>query len=170
MTDIYVDFDGVILDTWEVFYNKYCLKYQTSILEEEKVKDIMVNSDWDEVLKKSAIINNSIINIAKLSKKYNIIILTKVNCLNEKECKLKYLKTIGINNIVFVEYEQQKSSVVNPFGKVLIDDNIHNLDDWSNNGGIGLFFNPKSKNVDSYGKINNKYILINNLHQLYDII
>ncbi len=38
MTDIYIDFDGVILDTWKVFYNKYCLQYKTTVLEEKKLK------------------------------------------------------------------------------------------------------------------------------------
>ncbi len=130
----------------------------------------MITSDWDEVLKKSSIINESIKNIFKLRKDYNIIILTKVNSISEKKSKKKYLENIGIKNIVFVEYEREKSSVVNPFGKVLIDDDIQNLDDWSNNGGICLFFNSKAKNIDSYGKINNKYTLIDNLIQLYDII
>lgn len=170
MTDIYIDFDGVILNTWEIFYNQYCQKYNTTVLEERKIKDIMVNSDWDKVLKESEIINDIINNLIELSNKYNIIILTKVNCLSEKNSKLKYLNNVGIENIVFVGYEQQKSSVVNPNGKILIDDDIQNLDDWSNNGGISLFFNSKHENIDSYGRLNYKYTLIDNLRQLYDTI
>lgn len=170
MTDIYIDFDGVILNTWKIFYNKYCLKYKTTVLEEKKIKDIMITADWDNVLKESEIINDSLNNLVKLNNKYNIVILTKVNCLNEKKSKLKYLNNIGIRNVVFVEYEEQKSSVVNPMAKILIDDDIQNLDDWSNNGGIGLFFNSKLDNIDSYGNLNHKYVLIDNLCRLYDII
>ena len=35
MTEIYIDFDGVIVDTWNLIYNEYKKKYKTTEINEK---------------------------------------------------------------------------------------------------------------------------------------
>lgn len=36
-TKIYIDFDGILLDTWNFIYNQYLNKYKSKRLEEIKI-------------------------------------------------------------------------------------------------------------------------------------
>ena len=76
----------------------------------------------------------------------------------------------GINTMCFVPYISSKTQFVEVKGNILIDDDLKNLNDWQNRGGIPIFFNENLDNYDSYGKKNDKYIIINDLLKIYDII
>ena len=56
---VYLDFDGVILDTDSVLDKDY------SKTKKVDRKEFIKNYDWDELLKKSEIIANSLDNIKK---------------------------------------------------------------------------------------------------------
>ena len=60
--NLYIDFDGVILDTINPLYQK--LKEDN--VPEEKVKEFFVNYDWTKIIKDKYIINDSINCIQKI--------------------------------------------------------------------------------------------------------
>lgn len=57
---IYIDFDGVILDTWEVIFKKYYEKFNTTEIYEDKIKKLMLIIGWDYILDNSKEINCSL--------------------------------------------------------------------------------------------------------------
>lgn len=170
MIKIYIDFDGVILDTWDVIFKEYMKLYDTDILEEDKIKNLMLNIGWENILLNSKQINDSIKKIKDISKDYEVYILTKINSQEEQNAKKQYLLKHNINNFYFVPYEHSKTQYVNAENNILIDDDIKNLDDWIMHGGKSIFFNKDLSNYDSYGNKNNNYIIINDLSKIYGII
>lgn len=58
----------------------------------------------------------------------------------------------------------------NPNSNILIDDDIYNLEEWKQNGGISILFNKHMKNIDSYGNKSDKFIIIDDLFKICDII
>lgn len=167
---IYIDFDGVILDTWEIIFKKYQKKYNTAKINEMNLKKVMLEIGWESILKDSREINNSLEKIKQLNKMQNVCVLSKVNSKEEEKAKKEYLLGKGINTMCFVPYISSKTQFVEAKGSILIDDDLKNLNDWQNHGGIPIFFNEKLGSYDSYGKKNDKYIIINDLLKIYDLI
>lgn len=167
---IYIDFDGVILDTWEIIFTKYQKKFNTEEIDEIKLKKVMLEIGWESILKNSREINNSLEKIKQLNKKQNVCVLSKVNSEEEEKAKREYLLENGINAMCFVPYISSKTQFVEVKGNILIDDDLKNLNDWQNRGGIPIFFNENLDNYDSYGKKNDKYLITNDLLKIYDLI
>ena len=163
---IYIDFDDVILNTTEVLVNTYNLEHNTKV---DYVTDenFMINYDYNKLLNDSDSINNSI-EILKRLNQNKISILTKILSLdNEGIAKVKYLRSNGVKcNVILVPEHIKKTDVVDAKGNVLIDDLISNLDDWSNNGGISIFFDRYGTNIDTLGVKNTKYKSTNSLEIL----
>lgn len=65
---IYIDFDGVILDTWEVIFKKYYEKFNTTEIYEDKIKKLMLIIGWDYILDNSKEINCSLKKLKRLVK------------------------------------------------------------------------------------------------------
>ena len=170
MNKIYVDFDGVILDTWEVIFEKYKEQFKTIEIDENKIKKVMLDIGWDFILDNSEEINNSLKNIKEISKNYQVCILTKVNSVEEQNSKKKFLQKNGIKKMCFVPYNSSKTQYANPYENILIDDDLKNLEEWEQKGGISIFFNKNLDNYDSYGNKNNNFIIINDLLKIYGII
>lgn len=63
-----------------------------------------------------------------------------------------------------------KTDFVNPNSNILIDDDICNLEEWEQNGGISILFNKYMKNIDCYGNKSDKFIIIDDLLKICDII
>ena len=92
MKNLYIDFDGVILDTITYLYRDFketCKNYT-----EEEIKNFYVNYHWENIIKDDFIINDSINCIKKIiaSNKFNLAILTHVNSINEAVLKINYLR------------------------------------------------------------------------------
>ena len=130
----------------------------------------MLEIGWESILKNSREINNSLDKIKQLNKKQNVCVLSKVNSKEEEKAKKKFLLLNGISTMCFVPYNASKTQFVDANGNILIDDDLKNLNDWQNCGGIPIFFNEKLDDYDSYGKKNDKYIIINDLLKIYDIL
>ena len=155
---IYIDFDGVILDTDTTINN---------IIKDNNIdkKEYISNCNWDNLLNSTDVINNSI-NYLKESK-LDINLLSKISTLEEGIAKVKYLRNNNINmNIHLVPTKISKSDIVNPKGNILIDDKVYNLDEWNSKGGTSIFFNKYNDDIDIYGKTNTKYKKINDLSML----
>lgn len=142
MKQLYIDFDGVILDTIEATYKEMKEK-NISLKDQEQVREYYKNVDWAKLIKETPEINNSISEIKKIckSKKFNVYVLTHVNSTNEMVEKIKYLhKTVPEVTIVSVPREVEKTEVVNPSGAILIDDFSGNVREWQKKLGIGIKF------------------------------
>ena len=161
---IYIDFDGVIVDT-EYRLKEKLLKENINVTLNEYSK----NYNWHKLLMESNIIADSL-NIIKKSK-YDINLLSKISIMNEGIEKVKYLRDNNVNiDIHLVPNTISKSDMVNPLGNILIDDKVYNLDEWSKKGGIGIFFNKDNSDVDIKGVKNTKYKKICNLNMILDEI
>ena len=142
MRQLYIDFDGVILDTIETTYKEMKNK-GISLKDQEKVREYYKTVNWDKLIKETPEINDSINEIKKIckSKKFNVYVLTHVNSTDEMVAKIKYLhKNVPEVTVVSVPREVEKTEVVNPSAAILIDDYSGNLKVWQKKLGIGIKF------------------------------
>lgn len=154
---VYVDFDGVILDTEELLFYEWKKNPNRHLLSEfDKIKYIQ-KTDWDYVINNSKIINDSIYYLKHMDPKESSI-LTKIHSLdNEGVAKVKWLRECGIKqSIILVPYMVKKTEMVDACGNILIDDSLRNLDDWSNDNGIPIFFDINDDGYDSWKQPNIK--------------
>jgi|LSQX01.2.fsa_nt_gb hypothetical protein len=159
---LYIDFDGVILDTIPPMYElikKHDVElYKRNILNKEilpeedtnRIREIINSIDWKHFLKVTPEINNSIKNINNLveTNLFDIAILTHVNSFKEMEAKFDFIsKNIsGEIDIICVPKSFDKNiATKNCKDSILIDDHSENLRKWEKAGGIGIKFSTKEK-------------------------
>jgi hypothetical protein len=173
---LYIDFDGVIWDSWPYLYKflkesnvtlyEKVLAKSTTLDDDKKIGKIFNSMNWEDLIKNTHPINNSIEKLKSLyySDLFDVSILTHCNCDSEVKCKRKLLESAipGIN-IITVFKPTHKSEVVDPVHAILIDDYVGNLNDWKNAGGIAVKFTTKSV-------VNGAFYCINSLDQINDII
>ena len=147
MRNLYIDFDGVVLDTISVTY-KILNEMGVSTKEHDKVSHFYQNLNWKHILKISPELNESIDCIKKImdSNKFNVYVLTHVNSLDEAIEKVVYIrKYIADVTVIPVPRDISKTSMARAKDAILIDDYSGNLKEWEEKGGIGLQFSIKSK-------------------------
>ena len=166
MITLYLDFDGVILDTITIS-NNY-LK-DNNITKEEDIHNYFETLDWRDLMNKSHIINNAIENIWKIyeSGLFKIGIITHYNSIQEVMLKDKFITDNLPNDIVvhYVHYSNKKNTVVPAKDSILVDDYIKNIESWEDDLGIGIKFSDTDKEYQ-YLKINSLDEIIN----LYETI
>ncbi len=119
-------------------------------------KQYLEELNWEHWINHAKILNDSL-EILKNYNPLNIDILTRVHSLQEAKAKIKYFREKNIkNNIIIVPNGILKSKIVNASGNILVDDCINNLEDWSYNKGVSIY----------YGLPNNEYPNINNLDEV----
>lgn len=142
MKQLYIDFDGVILDTMAKTYEELD-KLGIDIKDQKRVMEYFRDADWKKLIEETEEINDSINEIKKIcaSKKFNVYILTHINSTNEMVEKIKYLhKVLPQVTVVSVPKEIPKTEVVNPSAAILIDDFSGNIKEWQKKLGIGIKF------------------------------
>lgn len=142
MKNLYIDFDGVILDTMTKTYEELD-KIGIDKKDFKKVSEYFRTANWKKIIEETEEINDSISEIKKIcaSKKFNVYILTHVNSTNEMVEKIKYLhKNLPQVTVVSVPKEIPKTEVVNPSAAILIDDFSGNIKEWQKKLGIGIKF------------------------------
>ncbi|MCI9110272.1 MAG: hypothetical protein HFH47_00490 [Bacilli bacterium] len=163
MTSLYIDFDGVIVDSIDVTYKMVeDLGFEKN---EENYSNFYQNLDWCDVLKKSKPIHDSWECIGKIidSDKFNVAILTHVNSLAEIEEKVKIIRQHFRDiTIIPVPKSISKTDMLKAEGSILVDDYVGNLDEWKAAGGYGIKFD-----LDMDGK---GYPVIDRLDVLIDMI
>lgn len=164
---IYIDFDGVILDTVKLMFEEWdnCDK-----VEEMDRKKYFQNLNWKYILNNSSEINNSISYLKQMNSKKTCI-LTKINSLdNEGVAKVEWVRENNIKqNIILVPYTTSKADIVDAKGNILIDDCLKNLDEWEKNGGTGILFDINNDNYDSWNMPNEKgYKTISDLSEVFN--
>ena len=154
---IYIDFDGVILDTEKLLFEEWRKKENHHKLSErEKIKYIQ-NSNWEHIINNSEIINDSIYYLSQMDPE-NSFILTKVCSYgNEGKAKTEWIRKNGIKQKVYlVPYFLKKRDIVDATNNILIDDCLKNLDEWAKNNGNPIFFDIDNDNYDSWHQENTK--------------
>lgn len=160
MPKIYLDCDGVILDT---INKSYKMLLEKRITGEDEVKKFYSNIDWEQLINESGQINNSISKIKELSNYFNIEILTHVNSEKEANTKIRYFaKELPNINVITVPKQIKKADFVDANNAILVDDFSGNLEYWISKGGIGIKF---SKTIEE-----SKYKVITDLLELKDIL
>jgi len=163
MIRLYIDFDGVVMDSIPPLYDAL-EKSGINVNKEEEIREFFANYDYNNVINDKLLLNDSVTCINKLiqSKKFEISFLTHVNSLSEGVVKINYLRNhFKEITIIIVPKEISKTKVVHSEGAILVDDYSGNLKEWEENGGIAVRF---SKELESLG-----YRVINKLDQLIDM-
>ena len=166
MKRLCIDFDGVVLDTIPVLYEK--LGIDTNSTDngnaDERIKKF-ANFDYRNVIKDKYILNDSINCINKLleSKRFEISFLSHVHSLDEAIVKIKYLRHHFRDDItiIIVPGKVSKTKMVHSEGAILVDDFSSNLREWQEVGGISVRFSQK---LESKG-----FKVINRLDALLDM-
>lgn len=167
MKNLYIDFDGVILNTIEVTYEdlKNLNLDSKKIEDQEKVREYYMSIDWNNLLNSRASIINDGVNAIKriiASNKFNVSILTHIFSLEEAVEKINYIrKYFDDITVIPVPKSISKTKMVNTANSLLIDDFSGNLREWENEKGIGIKF--------SLDKGEEEFITINRLDQILDI-
>ena len=160
---LYIDFDGVILNTIEVSYKQIREKYGSNPTMENS-SEYYRSIDWNEFLKECEPINNSLENLQKLidSNLFDVTVLTHVLSSHEEEVKEEYLKKY-VPDLKFIPVTKPnpKWSAIDCKGAILVDDYGGNLKEWQEHGGISVKFSLKDKKYD--------YITIKSLDELIDL-
>lgn len=163
MKNLYIDFDGVICNTIEVTY-KMMHDLNIDINNDLKVKQFYRDLDWNKLLDSCTIINDAFENIKKImdSGKFNTVILTHVNSMDEIIAKVKYIrKYVKDVTIIPVPKDISKTKMINSRFSILVDDYNGNLDEWKASGGIGVRFDL---DMDHKG-----YLVIDHLDTLLEL-
>jgi len=164
MINLYIDFDGVIMNTIEIGYKK--ITESGKEINQETCIKMFSELDWKTFLNKECSqINNSIECIQKIidSEIFNINILSHVNTIEEAVAKIEYIRKY-FKDITFIPVPKQisKTKMVHTKDAILIDDYSGNLREWTKAGGIGVRFSEK---LNSKG-----FYVINRLDQVLDIV
>lgn len=159
--DLYLDFDGVLVDTIDVTY-EMMRKLQIDIDgDKDSVNKFYRQLDWFKLLNNISQINESFKWIEEIKKSglYNSSnILTTVTSLKEISAKINYIRKFDKDiRIISVPKGVEKKDLVNPKNSILVDDYSGNLTPWSSSGGIPIKFSNRK---------NDKFITINSLKYL----
>ena len=154
MKQLYIDFDGVILNTTKIsFHELRELNIENNF---EAREEYFRNIDWYDRILKSEQINNSINNIKKIidSNKFSVSILTHINSIDEIIAKTEFIRNhIEEIPIISVPIVLSKTNLVNPLNAILIDDYRKNLVEWEESGGMGIHFN-EDDDISEFTTIN----------------
>lgn len=163
MKRLYIDFDGVVMDTIPLLYSALEAS-GANFADELERRRFFSTYDFSMIINDDNILNDSINCINKLieSNRFEISFLTHVNSLPEAVSKINYLREKFKNiTIIITPKEISKTKMVHSEGAILVDDYSGNLKEWEETGGIAVRF---SKNLESKG-----YKVINKLDQLLNI-
>jgi len=163
MKRLYIDFDGVILDTIPHLYDSL-KKAGIDPKWSDEATEFLGKFDFKTIIKDEYILNDSINSIKKIldSNLFEVSILTHVTSLSEAEVKINYIrKYFEQMTIMVVPKSVPKTSVIHSEGAILIDDYAGNLKEWESKGGIGVRF---SKEMESHG-----YRVLDKLDKVIDM-
>ncbi len=156
---LYIDFDGVILDTITVLYNE-----AERIGADKSDSEFYKNFDFKTILKDKYILNDSINCIQKLidCNKFDVNILTHCTSIKEGADKVRYIRRFFKDmTVIICPKEISKTKMVHTEGAILVDDYAGNLREWESAGGIPVRFSTK---LNSKG-----YKVIDRLDMLIDM-
>lgn len=159
MKRLYIDFDGVILDTNTLLYEE--AKKQNY---DKSDNEFYKNFDFKTILKDDIILNDSINCLRKIlnSGMFEVNILTHCSSLNEGIDKMSYIRKFFKDiSVIICPKEISKSRLVHSKDAILIDDYSGNLEEWASEGGIPVKF---TNNLDT-----KNFLAINRLDKIIEM-
>ena len=148
---LYLDCDGVILDTIDKTYEWMNLE-NLDIHDADLVHEYFVSRvNWDKLIKEAGVLNDAINKVKKLMEMgtYDPTILTTCVSLLEPVIKMNYFKNELPNvPVITVPWLVRKDRVVDANGSILVDDSKRNIANWRESGGIGLHFVKENPNLE----------------------
>lgn len=141
MKKLYIDFDGVILDTITLLY-----KYANENGYDKSDNKFYEQFDYKTILKDEYILNDSINCIQKLidSGMFDVNILTHCNSIREGADKVKYIRKYFKDiTVIICPKDISKTKMVHTKGAILVDDYAGNLREWEKEGGVPVRFSLK---------------------------
>ena len=164
MKNLYIDFDGVILDTITPVYN-LAKKLKLDVKTQTKEVGLLYSKiDWETLIEESEELSDSINSIRKLkeSKKFNISILTHINSLKEAKAKIEFINNLFDDlTIIPVPKSCPKTMMTQTKDAILVDDYSGNLRLWKESGGIPVKYTKEKEDCD--------FINITSLEELLEI-
>lgn len=143
MQKLYLDCDGVILDTIDATYK---IIREKKLTDYNEIEDFYRKLNWDILIVEAGEIDNSIQKIKELTKHFDVEILTHIISDGEAIAKTKYFKEVlPTVNVITVSKEIKKADFVDPKGAILVDDYLPNLEYWYEKGGIPIKFSNSGK-------------------------
>ena len=161
MKNLYIDFDGVILDTITPVYN-LAKKLNLDVKTQTKEIGLLYSKiDWETLIEESEELSDSIKSIKELreSKKFNISILTHINSLKEAKAKIEFINNLFEDlTIIPVPKSVSKTKMTQTKDAILVDDYSGNLREWEKEGGLGVKFTKikeecEFKNIQSLDEL-----------------
>lgn len=144
MKNLYIDFDGVLMDTITTSY-RLLDEAKVDRNNSEEILKFYQTLNWEEVIEITPILNDSINRLRNIKKsnRFNISILTHVNSLAEIVEKVKFIRKY-FHDITVIACPKQisKTQIVHAKDAILIDDWHINLKEWKEAGGIPIKFSP----------------------------
>lgn len=148
MQKLYLDCDGVILDT---ISKSYKLLEEKNITDEAEKAKFYIGINWDDFIIYSGELDYSISKIKKITNIFDVKILTHVHSENEGEAKIRYFaKELPGVEVITVPKTIEKCDMVDPKGAILVDDFYPNLWKWEQKGGIPVKFSNSNKEYNCY--------------------
>ncbi len=141
MKRLYIDFDGVILDTNTKLYEE-ARKRNYDISDNEFYKTF----DFKTILKDDIILNDSINCLQKIvdSGHFEVNILTHCSSFTEGVDKMSYIRKFFKEiSVIMCPKEISKARLIHSKDAILIDDYTKNLEEWASEGGIPVKFSPQ---------------------------
>ncbi len=164
MKRLYIDFDGVVVDTIPLLY-KELEKNGVSLGNEERIREVFGSFDFRKIIKDKNILNDSINCINKImdSGLFEVSFLSHINSLDEGIVKIKFLRKHFKDNITIILVPRgiSKPKMIHSEGAILVDDYAGNLKEWKEAGGIPIRF---SKEMESHG-----YLVVDRLDKILDL-
>jgi hypothetical protein len=164
MKRLYIDFDGVVVDTIPLLY-KELEKNGVSLKNEERIREVFGSFDFRKIIKDKNILNDSINCINKImdSGLFEVSFLSHINSLDEGIVKIKFLRKHFKDNITIILVPRgiSKPKMIHSEGAILVDDYAGNLKEWKEAGGIPIRF---SKEMESHG-----YLVVDRLDKILDL-
>lgn len=145
MQKLYLDCDGVILDT---INKSYRMLEEKGITDASEINSFFCDICWSDFIIEAGELNGSIAKIRSLieSELFDIKILTHVNSEDEINAKVNYFRNVLPEVEVIPVFKSiNKGDAVDPTGAILVDDYLPNLDYWSKKNGISVKFSDSGK-------------------------
>lgn len=145
MQKLYLDCDGVILDT---INKSYQMIKDKGITSEEEAEKFYKEIDWKMLIEVSGEIDDSIQKIKRLYSTgvYDISILTHVISKGEADAKIEYFsRVLPEVEVIIVPKNIHKADMICARDAILVDDYLPNLDYWKEMGGIPVKFSSSGK-------------------------
>ena len=167
MRDLYIDCDGVTLNTIKPAFVEM-KKIGIDTTNEEAVTEYFRTCDWNKLIKLGGEINNSLekIKILHESNEFKRVTIATHRCsFNEGVIKTNEFNiTIPDINVITIPKSIPKNFALKAENNILIDDALHKILEWIKDGGIGILFSEKVDRLIYPGEFgNDNYFITNNL-------